>query len=65
VSHSLAINAQTPPNQTSDIITSKNENIVFADLHIIQAINDLIEHNASGALDQLAQAQEQLRLASR
>jgi glucose/arabinose dehydrogenase len=37
-----------------------NENIVFADLHIIQAIKDLLVKNSTGALDALAQARERL-----
>lgn len=40
--------------------TSRNENIVFADLHIIQAIRELLGHNSTGALDQLALAKERL-----
>jgi hypothetical protein len=58
----------TIPVSASDLPTrvsaasdpSWNENIVFADLHIIQAIKDLLANNTTGALDQLALAQEQL-----
>ena len=37
-----------------------NQHIVFADMHIIQAIRDLADWNKTGALDQLTLAQQQL-----
>ena len=39
---------------------SWNENIVFANLHIIQAMKDLLNKDTTEALNQLEQAQEQL-----
>jgi hypothetical protein len=50
-------------NDTRGCAMLANQNIVFANIHIIQAIRDTADNNKTGALDQLSLAQEQLEKA--
>jgi hypothetical protein len=57
----LPANVSCSASQTSsESDPSWNENIVFANLHIIQAMKDLLDQDTTEALNQLEQAQEQL-----
>ena len=40
-----------------------NQNIVFADIHIIEAIRNIADNNETGALRQLSLAEDQLEKA--
>jgi hypothetical protein len=59
----ILITPPLPGSASSSINnTSGNErsNIALADLHIIQAIKDVMDNNSTGALDQLSRAEERL-----
>jgi hypothetical protein len=64
-----AQNESSPP--TASILNASNDTelnrsssayqyILFADLHLVQAIRDILDKNITGATDQLSLAQEQL-----
>jgi hypothetical protein len=47
-------------NATAECAKLANQNIVFGNIHLIQALRDLADNNRSGALDQLSLAVIQL-----
>ena len=52
----LSASNDTESNRSS----SAYQYILFADLHLVQAIRDILDKNTTGATDQLSLAQEQL-----
>jgi hypothetical protein len=59
---SLLIEAQNLPSIVASSInmSGSRSNIIMGDLHIIQAIKDALGNNLTGALDELAEAEERL-----
>jgi hypothetical protein len=50
-------------NSEQNDTSVENQNIIFADLHLIQAIRDILENNYTGAVDQVELAKGQLERA--
>lgn len=47
-------------NNAGEYLAASNQNIVFADIYIIQALRDLSDGNKTGALNHLSLAESQL-----
>jgi hypothetical protein len=58
---SSSVGTQKSTNNSKALCAeSANQFIILGDLHLIQALKEMVNNNSSGALDELAFAEEQL-----